>query len=216
MVRVRIAGIDVFVGEAFQVIGDDEAVQGDGVGHAGNVFHICVSGAVPEGIFFFLGEKVQAESEVFRKVFPGEGISPGFVPCGIILGGFEVMVEVTAAEDVISSPVFCLHVVAEHADLAFPDGVAVSVGGHMKFKNYQFFAVFHRDPGDAVAAVQVEKFGKRSGDREASPQGGSDRISGKQCQTRSAAAMRLRKRIKKESRWRSEGAGLVQDLLSQG
>ena len=86
----------------------------------------------------------------------------------------------------------------------------------MKFKNYQFFAVFHRDPGDAVAAVQVEKFGKRSGDREASPQGGSDRISGKQCQTRSAAAMRLRKRIKKESRWRSERAGLVQDLLSQG
>ena len=70
----------------------------------------------------------------------------------------------------------------------------------MQIENHQFFPVIHRDPGDAVAAVQIEELAEGSGDGEASAQGGTYRVSGKQAESGSAASVGLGKRIEQEGR----------------
>ena len=55
MVGPGITGIDVFIGKTLQVVGDDEAIEGNGVGHTGHIFHIGIPGTVPEIRFFFFG-----------------------------------------------------------------------------------------------------------------------------------------------------------------
>ena len=110
------------------------------------------------------------------------------------------MVKVAAAEDVIPGFVFLCHIIAQHLNLSLADGITVAVSGHMQIEDHQLLAIVHRDPGDAVAAVQIEELAEGSGDGEASAQGGSHRISGKQSETGFAAAVGLGKRIKQESR----------------
>ena len=68
------------------------------------------------------------------------------------------MIEVAATEHVISCFVFFLHIFGQHADLAFPDLIAVPIGRHVQVKDYEFFAIIHRNPGNAVTAVQIKKF----------------------------------------------------------
>ena len=89
------------------------------------------------------------------------------------------MVEISAAKHIVSCLIFGLHILTEHADLTFTDGITVSVSGHVELKNHQLPAVLHRDSGNAVAAVQIKKFAEGSGYRKASPERRSDRISGK-------------------------------------
>ena len=119
---------------------------------------------------------------------------------GIVLGGFQIMVEVAAAQDVITCLIFFLHVFGKHRDLSFADRVAVAVSGHVEFKNHQFFSVIHRNSGDAVAAVQIKKLTERSGHRKTSSQRIRHRISGKQRKPGFTAAMRLCKWIKQKCR----------------
>ena len=67
------------------------------------------------------------------------------------------MIEVAAAEHVISCFIFFLHIFGQHADLAFPDLIAVPIGRHVQFKDYEFFAIVHWNSGNAVTAVQIKK-----------------------------------------------------------
>ena len=55
MVGPGITGIDVFIGKTLQVVGDDEAIEGNGVGYTWHIFHIGIPGTVPELRFFFFG-----------------------------------------------------------------------------------------------------------------------------------------------------------------
>ena len=70
----------------------------------------------------------------------------------------------------------------------------------MQIEDHQLLAIVHRDPGDTVATVQIEELAEGSGDGEASAQGGTYRVSGKQAESGSAAAVGLGKRIEQESR----------------
>ena len=109
------------------------------------------------------------------------------------------MVKVAAAEHIIAGFVFFCHIIAQHLNLSLADGIAVAVGGHVQIENHQFFPVIHRDPGDAVAAVQIEELAEGSGDGEASAQSRRHRVLGKQAETGFAATVGLGKRIKQES-----------------
>ena len=81
---------------------------------------------------------------------------PGLTVFSIFLGSLQVVVKVAAAEHIIPGFVFFCHIIAQHLNLPLADGIAVAVGGHVQIENHQFFPVIHRDPGDAVAAVQIE------------------------------------------------------------
>ena len=125
---------------------------------------------------------------------------PGLIALRILFGSLQVVVKVAAAENIIPRFVFCLHIAAQHLNLPLADGIAVAVGGHVQIENHQFFPVIHRDPGDAVAAVQIEELAEGSGDGEASAQGGRHRIFREQSESCPAAAVGLGKRIEQESR----------------
>ena len=74
------------------------------------------------------------------------------------------MVKVAAAEHIIAGFVFFCHIIAQHLNLSLADGIAVAVSGHMQIEDHQLLAIVHRDPGDAVAAVQIEELAEGSGD----------------------------------------------------
>ena len=48
MVGVGIAGVYILVGQALDIVGDNESVQCHSISNTRNIFHICVSGTVPE------------------------------------------------------------------------------------------------------------------------------------------------------------------------
>ena len=48
MVGVGIAGVYILVGQALDIVGDNESVQSYGISYTGDIFHICVPGNVPE------------------------------------------------------------------------------------------------------------------------------------------------------------------------
>ena len=37
-------------------------------------------------------------------------------------------------------------------------GISLCPGRHVQVKDYEFFAIIHRNPGNAVTAVQIKKF----------------------------------------------------------
>ena len=47
MVGVGIAGVYILIGQALDIVGDNKTVQSYGISYTGDIFHICVSGAVP-------------------------------------------------------------------------------------------------------------------------------------------------------------------------
>ena len=64
---------------------------------------------------------------------------------GIVLSRLQIMVKITSAKYIIACIVFFLHICRKHLDLAFPNLVTVSISGHMKFKNHQFFSIIDRN-----------------------------------------------------------------------
>ena len=48
MVGVGIAGVYILIGQALDIVGDNESVQGYGISYTGDIFHIRISGAVPK------------------------------------------------------------------------------------------------------------------------------------------------------------------------
>ena len=107
---------------------------------------------------------------MLRQFFSWEWISPGFIISGIIIviiGGFQIMVEITSAENIIPGFVFFLHILTQHTDLPFTDCITVSVGRHMQQKDNQLFSVVCRNSGNAVAPVQIEKLRHARLDRQA-------------------------------------------------
>ena len=137
---------------------------------------------------------------MLRQFGSGKRKSPGLTVFRIFLGSLQVVVKVAAAEHIIAGFVFFCHIIAQHLNLSLADGIAVAVSGHMQIEDHQLLAIVHRDPGDTVATVQIEELAEGSGDGEASAQGGTYRVSGKQAESGSAAAVGLGKRIEQESR----------------
>ena len=101
MVGIRITGIDIFILKTFYIIGNYKAVQRYSISFTGNVFHISISCTVPESVTFSVRKLIDAEGKMLRQFFSWEWISPGFIISGIIIviiGGFQIMVEITSAE----------------------------------------------------------------------------------------------------------------------
>ena len=108
------------------------------------------------------------------------------------------MVEIPTTDHIISSFIFLLHIFTEHPDLAFPNGITVSVSRHMQFKDHQLFSVIYRHSGNTVTSVQVKKFRKRRRNWKTSSHRSRNRIFRKQGKSGFAFSMRLCKRIKQK------------------
>ena len=170
MVGVGIAGVYILVGQALDIVGDNESVQCHSISNTRNIFHICITGAVPKGCLLLFGQQIQTEGKMFWKLTSGKRKCPGLTALRILFGSLQVVVKVAAAEHIIAGFVFFCHIIAQHLNLSLADGIAVAVSGHMQIEDHQLLAIVHRDPGDAVAAVQIEELAEGSGDGEASAQ----------------------------------------------
>ena len=80
------------------------------------------------------------------------------------------MVEIAGAQDVIALFIFALHILEEHLKLGISLGGICPVGRQVHIENNQLSAVFNRNPGIIVAAVQVQNFPEACRDRKAPAQ----------------------------------------------
>ena len=78
----------------------------------------------------------------------------------------EIVVEVTAAHNVITLIVFSLHIVHQHSHLRGADLIASAVRRAVNVVYDQLLAAIYRNAGNAVAAVKVKELGKRGRYRE--------------------------------------------------
>ena len=71
MVGVGIAGVYILVGQALDIVGDNESVQCHSISNTRNIFHICITGAVPKGCLLLFGQQIQTEGKMFWKLTSG-------------------------------------------------------------------------------------------------------------------------------------------------
>ena len=119
MVGVGIAGIDILIGQALDIVGDNESVQGYGISYTGNIFHIRVSGTVPKRFLLLRTQQIQTEGKMLRQLRSRKRKCPGLAVLRILFGSLQVVVKVAAAEHVIAGFVFFCHIIAQHLNL-FP------------------------------------------------------------------------------------------------
>ena len=77
MVGVGIAGVYILVGQALDIVGDNESVQCHSISNTRNIFHICITGAVPKGCLLLFGQQIQTEGKMFWKLTSGKRKCPG-------------------------------------------------------------------------------------------------------------------------------------------
>ena len=100
-----------------------------------------------------------------RQVFPLEKLRFDWLRPGIALGrnaedlaavSEQILVEVSAADDLVSVLIFLLHIRKQHLQLFVGDLSVGGIGGQVQVVQAERFSVIDRNARDAVAAVEVE------------------------------------------------------------
>lgn len=139
------------------VVGNQEAVNGDGEADAGGIGDVGVAGGVGEGCLFLLLEEVKGHADALRQGRTVDKVSPVHGQVSVTLG-LHVVVVVAAGDDVIALVVLLGHIGGEHLHLTVTDSGIGAVSGHMQGINHQLIAGFRFDSLLGIAAIQIEEF----------------------------------------------------------
>ena len=199
MVRIGKSGLDIFKVCNGNIVTDDKAIHNNGKVplFIGDIAVAAGGPLLPAGV-------IGTADKSLGQHIDGEWLRPaefsGFAAVEL-LGGIsgKIVIEVSAADAVVAGAVFLQHIAKQHIHLGGADLIAAAVGGKMNIIQHQLPAVFHRDAGNGIAAVQVQELGKPGGNGQAAAQRRSHSHIAEGDHAAVGAAVRLRKGVHQES-----------------